>query len=137
MKNWDEQTVEIDGERYDIVFSSDLDDAKRAEWGMPALGAKCACERCACTNEADCGSAEHPICGCCLSDCPDVHPEAEGGRADPASGTGRDRLAGLRAEADAIRRGESVSYSLDEIAVQLGFDPEVLRAEARANADRE
>ncbi|MFT4052609.1 MAG: hypothetical protein QM677_10240 [Microbacterium sp.] len=41
----------------------------------------------------------------------------------------------LRAEADAIRRGEAASYSLDEIAVQLGFDPEALRAEARANAD--
>lgn len=137
MKNLDERTVEIDGERYDIVFSSNLDDAKRAEWGMPARGTKCACERCVCTNEADCGSAEHPICGCCLADCPDAHPEAEGGRAVSASETGRDRLASLRAEADAIRRGEVASCSLDEIAVQLGFDREVLRAEARANIDRE
>ena len=136
MKNRDEQTVELDGQLYEVIFSSDLDDAKRAEWGMPARGTKCACTRCACTNEADCGSVEHPICGCCLADCPDVHPEGEGGRAVSASGTGRDRSASLRAEADAIRRGEAASYSLDEIAVQLGFDPEVLRAEARANVDR-
>ncbi len=36
MKNGDEQTVELDGQLYKVVFSSDLDDVKRAEWGMPA-----------------------------------------------------------------------------------------------------
>ena len=26
---------------------------------------------------SDVGSVEHPICGCCLADCPDVHPHAD------------------------------------------------------------
>lgn len=41
-------------------------------------------------------------------------------------------VAGLDAEVEAIRRGEVDSRPMDELARELGFDPEELRAEARS-----
>ncbi|QAY60000.1 hypothetical protein ET475_08345 [Microbacterium protaetiae] len=77
MKNQGDESIEIDGVIYEVAFSSELDDAQRADLGLPARGTMCACSRCACENEADAGRIEHPICGCCLADCPDVHPPAD------------------------------------------------------------
>ncbi|WP_242085877.1 ribbon-helix-helix protein, CopG family [Microbacterium lacticum] len=42
----------------------------------------------------------------------------------------------LRAEAEAARRGDLPATSLDALAVELGFDADELRAEARANVAR-
>ena len=42
----------------------------------------------------------------------------------------------LRAEAEAVRRGELPTRSLDGVARELGFDPDELRAEARPPAER-
>lgn len=42
----------------------------------------------------------------------------------------------LRADAEAVRRGELTTHSLDDVAAELGFDVAELRAEARANAAR-
>lgn len=42
----------------------------------------------------------------------------------------------LRAEAEAVRRGELATNPLDELALELGFDTDELRAEARSNAAR-
>lgn len=39
----------------------------------------------------------------------------------------------LRAEAEAARRGDLPTTSLDDLAAELGFDADDLRAEARAN----
>lgn len=41
----------------------------------------------------------------------------------------------LRAEAEAARRGELSTASLDDLTRELGFDPAELRAEARSGAD--
>ncbi|MFT3799041.1 TraY domain-containing protein [Microbacterium sp.] len=41
-------------------------------------------------------------------------------------------VAGLDAEVEAIRRGEIEARPMDELARELGFDPDELRAEARA-----
>lgn len=74
MQNEDPVYVEADGERYKVVFSAELNNDERAALGHPAVGTPCACSRCTCSNDADMGTPEHPICGCCLADCPDVHP---------------------------------------------------------------
>ena len=42
----------------------------------------------------------------------------------------------LRAEAEAARRGDLPTTSLDDLAAELGFDADELRAEARANVAR-
>lgn len=42
----------------------------------------------------------------------------------------------LRAEVEAVRRGDLVAGSLDEVAAELGFDADELRAEARSRAQR-
>lgn len=77
MEKQDEVQIEFDGVSYTVVFSGDLDDEALTELGLPAAGTRCACDRCECTNEADTGTPEHPICGCCRADCPDVHPWAQ------------------------------------------------------------
>ena len=43
----------------------------------------------------------------------------------------------LRAEAEAVRRGDLPATSLDALAAELGFDADDLRAQARANLKRE
>ncbi|MGL4339049.1 MAG: type II toxin-antitoxin system RelB family antitoxin [Rhodoglobus sp.] len=43
----------------------------------------------------------------------------------------------LRAEAEAARRSELPTTSLDNLAIELGFDVNELRAEARTNIARE
>ncbi len=45
-------------------------------------------------------------------------------------------VAGLDAEVEAIRRGEVETAPMDDLARELGFDPDELRAEARANLRR-
>mgnify|MGYP003442605839 CR=1 FL=1 len=42
-------------------------------------------------------------------------------------------VAGLDAEVEAIRRGEVEARPMDDLVRELGFDPDELRAEARAN----
>lgn len=42
-------------------------------------------------------------------------------------------VAGIDAEVEAIRRGEIETRPIDELARELGFDPDELRAEARTN----
>lgn len=56
-----------------VLFSAELSDHDRARPDHPARGTACACPDCSCANEADVGTPAHPICGCCLADCPDVH----------------------------------------------------------------
>ena len=73
MPNQEATYVTLDGETHLVVFSADLTDAERAELGHPALGTRCACSDCNCANNADMGTQDHPICGCCLADCPDAH----------------------------------------------------------------
>jgi hypothetical protein len=85
MENQDDTSIVLDGVIHGVVFSGDLSDAERSAQGFPPKGTKCACSKCSCENEADVGSVEHPICGCCLADCPDVHPDAEIGNR-PSSG---------------------------------------------------
>lgn len=73
-----DRTVVIDGIEYDIVFASEVSDDQRLEMDLPARGTRCSCKDCVCENKADAGTVEHPYCGCCLADCPDVHPEHDG-----------------------------------------------------------
>ena len=42
---------------------------------MPPMGA-CTCEDCRgeCGNQAEVQWSKGGICGCCMADCPDVHP---------------------------------------------------------------
>lgn len=78
MKNQDQdRVVVLDGIEYDIVFASESDDEQRIKLDLPARGTRCTCAACVCENDADAGSVEHPICGCCLADCPDVHPDTD------------------------------------------------------------
>ena len=77
MKNQGGTSIVLDGVAYEVVFSEDLTDSQRSERGLPPRGTRCGCDRCECQNEADIGTVEDPICGCCLADCPDVHPDAE------------------------------------------------------------
>ncbi|MFT4295767.1 MAG: TraY domain-containing protein [Micropruina sp.] len=44
-------------------------------------------------------------------------------------------VAGLDAEAEAIRRGGAPTRPMDELTRELGFDPEELRGEARSGVD--
>ena len=67
-------SIVIDGVTYDLALEGELGDAERVGRGYPPRGLKCSCTRCSCENEGDVGALEHPICGCCLADCPDVHP---------------------------------------------------------------
>ena len=77
MQNAEERFIEIDGVRFEVQFASEMTDEERQQLGMPARGTPCACPDCTCTNESDMGTPEHPRCGCCVADCPDVHgPEA-------------------------------------------------------------
>lgn len=69
--------VVLGGIEYDVVFASEVSDNQRIELGLPARGTGCSCDECACDNQADAGTIERPMCGCCLADCPDVHPEGE------------------------------------------------------------
>lgn len=69
-----DRVVVLDGIEYDVVFASEVGDERRAELDLPARGTGCSCIVCVCENEADAGSVAHPMCGCCLADCPDVHP---------------------------------------------------------------
>lgn len=71
------EPIELDGVSYDVLPAGELGDSQRKAWNLPPRGTLCACPLCSCVNEADVGSVEHPICGCCLADCPDVHPDAE------------------------------------------------------------
>lgn len=64
--------VVLGGIEYDVVFASEVADERRAELDLPARGTGCSCI--VCENEADAGSVAHPMCGCYLADCPDVHP---------------------------------------------------------------
>lgn len=74
MKNQgQDRVVVLGGIEYDIVSASEVSDVRRAELDLPVRGTRCSCEKCACENDADAGSAAHPVCGCCLADCPDVH----------------------------------------------------------------
>lgn len=78
MTNQDQdRVVVLGGIEYDAVLASEISDARRIELDLPARGTQCSCGKCGCENEADAGSAAHPMCGCCLADCPDVHPETE------------------------------------------------------------
>jgi hypothetical protein len=75
MKNQDlDRTVVLGGIEYNIVFASEVNDEQRLELNLPARGTRCSCKECVCENDADAGSAACPMCGCCLADCPDVHP---------------------------------------------------------------
>lgn len=75
MKNQDQdRVVVLGGIEYDIVFAPEIDDKQRFELDLPPRGTRCTCAVCLCENDADAGSVEHPMCGCCLADCPDVHP---------------------------------------------------------------
>lgn len=69
-----DRVVVLGGVEYDVVFASEVGDERRAELDLPARGTGCSCIDCVCENEADAGSVAHPMCGCCLADCPDVHP---------------------------------------------------------------
>lgn len=71
------RVVVLGGVEYDIVFASEVSDDRRLELGLPARGTRCSCKDCVCRNEADAGTLQHPLCGCCLADCPDVHPVHE------------------------------------------------------------
>lgn len=74
MKNQDQgRVVVLGGIEYDIVFASEIDDEQRVELDIPARGTRCTCAVCVCDNESNAGSVEHPRCGCCLADCPDVY----------------------------------------------------------------
>jgi hypothetical protein len=73
MPDTEDLHIELNGKLQRVLFSADLSDYDRARLGHPARGTTCACPDCSCTNEADMGTPEHPICGCCLADCPDVH----------------------------------------------------------------
>lgn len=85
MKNQDQdRTVVLGGIEYDIVFASEIDDEQRVGLDLPPRGTACRCAKCACANEADSGSVAHPLCGCCLADCPDVHPEKDAARENRA-----------------------------------------------------
>ena len=44
-----------------------------AELGVPE-GQMCQCDECFCINEAGVPAGELFLCGCCMADCPDVHP---------------------------------------------------------------
>lgn len=44
-------------------------------------------------------------------------------------------VAGLDAEVEAIRRGEIKTRPIDELARELGFDPNELRRQAHANTN--
>ncbi|GAA3932544.1 hypothetical protein GCM10022383_08820 [Microbacterium soli] len=77
MENQAEETVELDGVEYALTFVGDLDDEQRVAQGMPPRGTACGCQECSCANEADLWWGGSPICGCCLADCPDVHPGNE------------------------------------------------------------
>lgn len=68
--------IEIDGQRRRVVFSAELSDGERTRMGYPKRGTPCACPDCDCTNHADMGTPENPICSCCFADCPDVHGPA-------------------------------------------------------------
>lgn len=65
----------LGGIEYNVVFASEVDDARRIELDLPVRRTRCSCGKCACENDADAGSTARPMCGCCLADCPDVHPE--------------------------------------------------------------
>lgn len=73
MPNQEATYVTLDGEKHLVRFSADLAGAKRAALGYPTQGTLCACPDCGCQNEADMGTQDDPICGCCLADCPDFH----------------------------------------------------------------
>lgn len=75
--------VVLGGIEYDVVFASEVSDARRIELDLPARGTKCSCEECVCENDADAGSAVHPMCRCCLADCPDAHPDRESSTVSP------------------------------------------------------
>lgn len=76
MKNGEsDRVVVLGGIEYDVVFASEASDGRRIELDLPVRGTRCSCTDCVCENEADAGTREHPFCGCCLADCPDVHPE--------------------------------------------------------------
>ncbi len=78
MKNEDsDRVVVLDGIEYDIVFASEVSDDRRIDLRLPARGTRCSCRDCARENHADAGTIEHPMCGCCLADRPDVHPERQ------------------------------------------------------------
>lgn len=64
MKNEDSgRVVVLGGIEYDVVFASEVSDDQRIELGLPARGAHCSCDDCACDNQADAGTIEHPMCG--------------------------------------------------------------------------
>lgn len=90
MKNWEsDRVVVLGGIEYDVVFASEVSDGRRIKLDLPVRGTRCSCTDCVCENEADAGSLDHPFCGCCLADCPDVHPESElkaGGRREMSEG---------------------------------------------------
>ena len=44
-----------------------------ADLGVPE-GQMCQCQECYCVDEADMPCGELFLCGCCMADCPDVHP---------------------------------------------------------------
>lgn len=66
--------VVLGGIEYDVVFESEVGDERRAELDLPARGTGCSCIVCVCESEADASSVAHHMCGCCLAECPDVHP---------------------------------------------------------------
>jgi hypothetical protein len=70
-----DRVVVLGGIEYDIVFASEVDDERRVELDLPSRGTTCSCDVCGCENDADAGSIAHPMCGCCLADCPEIHPK--------------------------------------------------------------
>jgi hypothetical protein len=84
MKNQEQGRVMVlGGIEYDIVFASEINDEQRIELDLPARGMRCSCPVCVCVNEADAGSVARPMCGCCLADCPDVHPKRDSSTVGP------------------------------------------------------